>query len=247
MITINCEKAEQFSTIFQNIKSISDYITLIFEEHGLYVQGMDNSHISMYEIKLYSTWFDTYKINESKTLCVTSSILQKTLSTKTMTQSITIDIEKDNALIILFESKTKKRKFTIPLINIDSEVLSIPEQEYNVNICIQSKIFKNEIDELIQFSDTTKIICNKDNFVLSINDDECACDTTFPENSCESYETNCETNAIYSLKMLQNFMKFFRLSQNINIHISEEIPILIKYNLQNNSYIKFYLAPKIDD
>jgi proliferating cell nuclear antigen len=247
MVIISNDKAEHFCTIFQNIKLMSEYISLSFQSNGLYVQGMDGSHVSMYEIYLDKGWFNSYEVNVHKLISITSSILQKTLASRTANQSIEIDIDKDNAFIIHFKSETKSRVFTIPLIDIDSSIMNVPEHEYDVNIFMQSKIFKNEIDEMLNFSETIKITCEKDRFLLTINDHECSCETTFLSSTCRSYETECETSATFSLKIMQIFTKFFRLSTDIHIRISDNCPLLMEYGLDDASYIKLYLAPKINE
>ena len=40
---------------------------------------------------------------------------------------------------------------------------------------------------------------------------------------------------------------FNKLGNVCSIHISENIPLKLKYALDDKSYMKFYLAPKIND
>lgn len=48
----------------------------------------------------------------------------------------------------------------------------------------------------------------------------------------------------FSLKYLVNFCKATSLSKQVNICLSNEVPLLVEYKLANNSYLRFYLAPK---
>jgi proliferating cell nuclear antigen len=49
----------------------------------------------------------------------------------------------------------------------------------------------------------------------------------------------------FSLKYLVNFTKATGLSSQVKICLSNEVPLLVEYSLANNSYLRFYLAPKV--
>jgi proliferating cell nuclear antigen len=49
----------------------------------------------------------------------------------------------------------------------------------------------------------------------------------------------------FSLKYLVNFCKATSLCGQVNICLSNEVPLLVEYKLANNSYLRFYLAPKV--
>jgi proliferating cell nuclear antigen len=49
----------------------------------------------------------------------------------------------------------------------------------------------------------------------------------------------------FSLKYLVNFCKASGLSGQVKLCLSNEVPLLVEYGLANNSYLRFYLAPKV--
>ena len=49
----------------------------------------------------------------------------------------------------------------------------------------------------------------------------------------------------FSLKYLVNFCKASGLSDNVKLSLSSEVPLLVEYSLSSNSYLRFYLAPKV--
>lgn len=49
----------------------------------------------------------------------------------------------------------------------------------------------------------------------------------------------------FSLKYLVNFCKASALSEQVKICLSNEVPLLVEYGVQGNSYLRFYLAPKV--
>lgn len=49
----------------------------------------------------------------------------------------------------------------------------------------------------------------------------------------------------FSLKYLVNFCKASGLSSTVKLCLSNEVPLLVEYSLASNSYLRFYLAPKV--
>lgn len=65
-----------------------------------------------------------------------------------------------------------------------------------------------------------------------------------PEESIEIDLTE-PVSLTFSLKYLVNFCKASGLSSQVKLCLSSEVPLLVEYGLQNNSYLRFYLAPKV--
>lgn len=49
----------------------------------------------------------------------------------------------------------------------------------------------------------------------------------------------------FSLKYLVNFCKASALSSRVKICLSNEVPLLVEYEISGNSWLRFYLAPKV--
>ena len=49
----------------------------------------------------------------------------------------------------------------------------------------------------------------------------------------------------FSLKYLINFCKASNLGTSVKLCLSNEVPLLVEYELASNSYLRFYLAPKV--
>jgi proliferating cell nuclear antigen len=70
-------------------------------------------------------------------------------------------------------------------------------------------------------------------------------------NDVEKPETNVSIELTepvaltFSLKYLVNFCKASGLSKSVKLSLSNEVPLLVEYELTNNSYLRFYLAPKV--
>ncbi|KAG8894818.1 proliferating cell nuclear antigen [Tulasnella sp. 417] len=57
---------------------------------------------------------------------------------------------------------------------------------------------------------------------------------------------NQHVNLTFSLKYLVNFAKSGSLSKNVNLKMSNEVPLLVQF-VFGGGLISYYLAPKIGD
>ena len=57
LVIDDIEKAQIFSIIFQHLKHISEYVNLSLKDDKLYIQAMDSSKISVFEVHLLSSFF----------------------------------------------------------------------------------------------------------------------------------------------------------------------------------------------
>jgi proliferating cell nuclear antigen len=253
------DKCEQFVSIFQNIKSFTDSINMTLNENNIYIQTMDGSNVSVLEVQLGSSWFDNYNVTQPFTIGINSNIFQKIISLWNKSLTINIDIQnKDSdkiniSLIINDDNKNDlecSKYFEIPLIDIDNEHLTIPDTEYCVDIDVSGLKFKKLIDELFLMGDIIKIECDENIIYISTESDSgnMKIELNIDENN-ESYciEENTSLSCSYRLKYIKNISTLHKLSKLTKIHITENMPMQIKYELENDSFVRFFLAPQIDD
>ena len=67
---------------------------------------------------------------------------------------------------------------------------------------------------------------------------------------CAINEEEFQTCA-YSVKYIHNMCQYHKISKHVNLYFSHDVPLQCKYiisdNENQNDYIRFFLAPKIDD
>ena len=81
----NTTNGEIFTTLFQHMKLFTENVNVYFREDELFIQGMDKSHVSIFEIKLPKDWFDKYELSTEIILGINTNILFKVLNTREKT------------------------------------------------------------------------------------------------------------------------------------------------------------------
>ena len=250
---IDLQKANVFVELFQYLKQFVSIISLTLKTDQFYIQGMDSSQISIFEISLMNDWFDEYKIEKDTVIGLNVNIFAKILHIYSNPQTISLIINEDN-MEIKFESDTKdfNKEFVMPLVEFESEHLSIPEKEYDMDIEMESKKFKNFIDELAIFGDVLTIKYEDENVVLtSQSDTEGSMKLLMKAEDLEECTLNEEVETICSfrIKYLQYMTQYYKLSKYILLNFSNGMPMHCKYVLHKDekNFIRFHLAPVMDD
>lgn len=244
-------KRTLFTQMIQSISMFSNEISFQFELDKLYIQGMDHSHILLFEIDLQKKWFDHYTIN--KPVCVNISLksLSKILNMKWDDHIILLDYKYDaeDVILIMKSDTTFTSQFTLPLFDIDNEIMTIPEIKYQCSLQLNSLEMKKITNQLLYFSDIVKIIINK-NIVKfeSASEDLGKNKIKIPKQLCDIFtlEDDIPFESHFNLKYLQKCLSL-NFTEKVNFYLMDSNPLQIKFTLDDNtSNIRFFLAPNID-
>lgn len=274
----NISKIEVFTAIFQNLMIFSDQVNLQFDTKGLYIQGMDNSHVSIFELSVPSAWFDKYVAPSAPvTLGLNAVIFSKILGSREKTQEMKILYNTDGTddkLRIFMGNFTAAgaptaaasgsgtasvshstpppfdRTFEMPLVDIESDLLSVPEIEYEAEITLCSAKMAAVVQQLKMFNETMTIVCSEDKISLNSSDNSSASMTVeikIDEVTEYSIDEGKEIKLSYSLNYMSNICKFHKIAREVQICLTSEYPMKMNYDIGDGANMKFYLAPKIGE
>ncbi len=254
-ITItDLSKCEKFIAIFQQLKVLTTSLSWGIDEEGIIIQGMDQGHVCMFQLVLGNTWFDKYETSEADmaSFDICPNLLAKFLNTRSEHQSIEISISGGDRLGIKLESNNKSefnKSLSLSLIDADQPELNIPEMEYTAELTLESKKLNSLVDQLSLMNDVVSIHCDEETVRLKSEGIEGEMVVTIPHDDIEEYiiEEDASVDVMFSLGYMKKFCQYHKVSDNVELQISEEFPLMVTYKLNALNYLKFYLAPKIDD
>ena len=170
---------------------------------------------------------------------------------------ITLKTEDDaDSLTFMFENPNQDRisDFELKLMSIDSEHLGIPDTEYSAIIKMPSSEFQRITRDLQIVGDTVKISCTKEGVKFSVTGDLGSGNTMIRQSSNvdkpdESVTIDLEEPVTQSFAMgyLSQFCKATPLASTVTLKLHEESPLVVEYAVGDMGYIRYFLAPKIDD
>jgi len=95
-VVSNKDKKELFVSLFQVLKSCSTLTNCNFKPDFLHIQGMDKSHVCLYDVKIAKDWFDKYNVDQEVKLCFDSNVFHSIISTKADNQDLIVKMEEDS-------------------------------------------------------------------------------------------------------------------------------------------------------
>jgi proliferating cell nuclear antigen len=251
-------KKELFISLFHLIKSCTTAINIMFKDDHIYIQGMDKCHICLFDIKIMSDWFNMYekKDNDQGSICIDTNMFHTVISMATDSHSLVIEYEEnpDTINIKCINDQGKKtdfdKFFNIPLCEIEEDYFTVPEIDYNVEFSVNSKKISDIISQLHIFGELLNISCDEEKIAFKSDGTNGSMSVEISSDDLSEFalsEEGKDLNICFGLNYLHKMCINTKLSSEINISLSNDMPLRIKYDLGKGSHCIFYLAPKSDD
>ena len=248
-------KAEKFTLLFQNLKAQAENINIDFLDERMYIQGMDTSHVSLFEISIDKSWFDSYEIltEDLSVIGINNISIHKVLNTRFPNQTIELSYSGEpDYLEIDFTSEIKEeynKSFQIPIMDIDMEKMHIPEIEYDADLEITTATLSKMIDEFAIFDEKIFVTLGNDIITLKAGSSFGNMTVSLSIDDVEEYAVEPDSNATisYSIKHFQQICGYHKLTKIVKMGFSDSNPMMVSYELDEGSCVKFYLAPSISD
>ena len=249
------KKKDIFVSIFQVLKNCSSLTNIVFEHEFLHIQGMDKSHICLYDVKINKCWFTKYNVNGNIKICLDTNVFSSIINTKSDNQQLNIIYNNDNPdmLNIYFDTNGVKgefkKTFKMTLVDYDYEEMIIPNVDYDAELSLSSKQINEIFSQLNNFGDDITIECSENNVSLTTNGiaGEMKVDIQIDDLSSFVIVEDEEVTIKYSLCYINKMCITNKLSNDIELSLSKTSPMKISYSLGDDSYMIFFIAPKMDD
>ncbi|KAL9057735.1 MAG: hypothetical protein Q9206_002233 [Seirophora lacunosa] len=251
------EQAQLLKKVVDAIKDLVQDCNFDCNDSGIALQAMDNSHVALVSMMLKAESFSPFRCDRNIALGINLTSLMKVLRCAQNEDILTLKAEDSPDVVnLVFETSESDRlsEYDIKLMDIDQEHLGIPETEYAATISMPSAEFQRICRDLMALSESVAIEATKEGVKFSCTGDIGNGAVTLRSyTNVENPEKNIDISLsepvalTFSLKYLVNFCKASGLSGIVKLCLSNEVPLLVEYTLASNSYLRFYLAPKIGD
>jgi len=244
--------------LIEAMKDLFQDVNFDCASSGISCQAMDSSHVCLCSVTLRKDAFDPYRCDRNLTLGMNCGTMSKILKCAGNDESITLRSEENaDSVTFVYEKPNNERvsKFEMKVMDIDSEHLGIPTQEYDAVISLPSAEFTRICRDLSQFGDTVTIACTKDGIRFSCDGETGKGSITLRQNSSadckEEEEVTIQLNEAvtqtYAMRFLILFSKGQSLTKTVSLSICHDVPLVVEYKIGGHGHIRYFLAPKIDD
>ena len=250
-------KAELFVSIFQHIPKFTEHVNIMLEADRFYVQSINSSHVIIMEVVLPASWFSVYSVLPDITMIgLHSALFYKVLKKREKHQKIHLECLEANTdyLEVHFTSLSSDsassdkesaidktifdKHFHIPSMDIETELVAIPEMEYQAEFVLSSDAFANLISQLKDFGDALEIKCSEESIELCANSSENGrMLTAIPIEDLAEYaiEDGEKIVSEFALKYLHEIGSYKSISKHVEISLSRDFPMRIVFRLDGSS------------
>ena len=113
--------------LFKVIKSLNNFCKMYCKSNELFIQIIDDSHVTLLEVKIKKEWFSSYE-SDDEVVSFNSKVLTTIMGLHTLDSIVTFETNSEY-LNITFEQKDKTEKsFQINLVDLDSDIMETQEK-----------------------------------------------------------------------------------------------------------------------
>lgn len=252
-LRVSDKKKNTFISIFHLLKNSSTEIHATFDVGNLHIQGMDKSHICLFDLNLKKDWFESYEVASKEEICFNTNNFYSIINTKSDEQTLVIKKESNDFLLIelvnLIKNSDYNKYFSMPLLEYEYEQMNIPSSDFDAEFSLPSKKVTDMLSQLSNFGDDINIKCSDDcvDFKAKGNSGEMRVNIQVDDMLSYGVVEGEIIDLSYSLLYINKMCITNKLSTNIDFCVSKDCPMKINYDLGDDSSLIFYIAPKLSD
>ena len=235
LLDIKTVQASTIKLVVDALKEILMDVNLEFDNTGMKIIAMDNTHIVLIHLKLEADKFERYFCE--KKLYVGINMLKLHMLIKTIGISIE-NIEKN-----------VKTVYKLSMLDIDVLNVEIPPVDFNTIISMPSAYLQKIIRDMHNLADYIEIKNIEGKLFLSCKGEFCSQETILGTEKTQniSIKKNDDVNheiiqGVFSLKYLSIFTKCTNLCNVVEIYLKNSYPIILRYSIASLGEIKLCLA-----
>jgi proliferating cell nuclear antigen len=254
LLNIKTIQAATFKQVIDAHKEILMDVNLEIDETGIKIVAMDNTHIVLIHLKLDADKFEIYECTKKTYVGINMLRLHALIKTITNNDILSIYIKKDdpNHLGITIENNDKnyKTNYKLSVLDIDVLNLDIPPVDFHTIINMPSNYLQKIIRDMNNLAEFIEFRNIGDKLILSCKGDFCDQETilgseksqsiTIKKNSTDEEQEIIQ--GIFSLKYLSIFTKCTNLSNNVELYLKNNYPIILRYTIASLGEIKLCLS-----
>ena len=136
------------------------------------------------------------------------------------------------------------------MIDVDSDLLEIPEKDSDIDLIIASKKFSELIGQFEIFDDTLSFKFSDEDIIMKASGVDGTMKASMSLDDVTEFalaEDKDEIKQSFALRYIKMMCNFSKISHEICMEFTVDSPMKLKYNMADESFIQFYLAPKLGD
>jgi proliferating cell nuclear antigen len=240
-------QASAIKSVFEVLKDIINDVNVYFDESGMRILALDTARVALVHMTLLAENFEEYDCPNPVIAGMTMANTYKLLKSVTNNDTLEMTIVNNESLEIVVRNEVKKSfsKFNLKLLDINEDILELPDLDTNIITTLPSIDFQRICRDMGNLGD--EIVIERLENILRLS---CRGDFADQSTSIECPDTIDSTiGNTYSLKYINLFTKATGMSSSVQLMQNSDddtLPIIFRYSIANLGDMKFYLSSRVD-
>ena len=250
IVEIKTVQSNAIRILFEALKDILTDVNLQFSSEGIKIISMDGSKQAVINLKLEATKFEKFYCKTSMKAGLNMTSLYKIIKSIKNSDIITLYILESDTTKLQIEIENKEKKTNIltvlKLLDIDEDILDIPNIEFDMVKTMPSNDFQSYIRELSIITSKIKLESFNNQFSLSGEGDFAETKINVGDSNIDQVNNKHSASGTFYIKYLLLFTKSTNLCTTVEIYLKNKFPLILVYNVANLGKLQYCLAPIID-
>ena len=223
---------------------IKDDVAVEISEEGIVLRAMDPANVAMVSLKIAKSAFDTFELDEKKVIGVNMERFVQVL--KRAKRNVIMGLKVDEGKLTVSYLGAGVRKFSIPLLALESGPRPEPNLNFTVKAVVDSGVLKEAIEDAKVVSDSIVFEARENELRLVAQGDLGEVETVMrKEEGLEEISVQEEARAKYSIEYLKKMIKGSKISSLATVQFKTDYPLKLEFN-DIDVNLAYILAPRID-
>ena len=239
-------QASAFKSTFEVLKDILNDVNVSFSKRGIHMVTLDNAHVAMVDLFLDSSQFEEYECQDEIIVGINTTNVFRVLKAVSPSDVLIMKINEEHVLDIAIENEKKRSNFKLKLLDINDEILDVPELPLVTMTPFPALDFQRLCRDISHIGDLISVERSFKKISFRCRGDFAEQYTEFDiDSDTRDFGSMVDT---FSLKYLSLFTKATCMCSHIKLlHHGQDLPIILEYKVTSLGELRFYLAPVTHD
>ena len=248
-------QAKHFKTLFEMMKELLIDTNIQWDKDGMKIVDLDNTRVVMIHLKLHASKFEDYVCEEPLIMGINLANLNKLMKTVDNSDTLTFYLEESDAnrLAIRVENEEKKTHTVYKLNMLEIEHTHLDIEAVPVKTCgiLNSGEFAQIIKKMSTLCERVEIQYTDEKLIMkrvgdTISQETVISNITRPVDGDLSNPDEI-VQGEFSLKYLGFFCKCQSFSENLELYMKNNYPLIVQYKNNTLGELKLCLSPFIEN
>ena len=247
IIEIQTVQSNAIRILIEALKDILTDVNLQISPEGLKIISMDGSKQAVVNLKLEANKFEKFYCKNFIRAGLNMTSLYKIIKNVKNSDIIRFYILSSSSTKLHIEIENKEKKTHIltvlKLLDLDEDILDIPNIEFDTVKTMPSNDFQSYIRELSIITNKVTLESKNNTFSLSGEGDFAETKINVGDSNSIDVKTDHYSIGKFYIKYLLLFSKSTNLCNTVEIYLKTKFPLILVYNVANLGKLQYCLAP----